>query len=1023
MSMKRLTLFFLSLMIGLGWASAQNRTVTGTVTSSEDNLPIIGVNVVVVGQTNIGAATNIDGKFTLSVPETAKQLRFTAISMKELILDIRPEMNVVMNPDDAMLDAVVVVGYGTGQKLGTVTGSVARVSSEKLENKPVANVMDALQGQVAGMHVQTSSGDPNSVASVKIHGAASLGASNEPLYIVDGMQTSAGVVMAMNSSDFESFTVLTDASSTSIYGARAANGVIVITTKKGKRNQDGVINVSTLYGVAQIISDRPMRQIMSGQDQINYLLRHQDSKKNKENLIKGFVPTAFDGQLMGDTAIVNRDHDWLKVMLGKIAPTYQADMSIAGGSDNISYYFSGGYFSQEGISAATSKYDKLNLRANVDARVKEWLRVGVNVSGGVVNSKEGSGFSEPFVDGGSFGALVIPKYYSPFVRISDTEFGNTYADVVRVHRNVPSVTGRVYMPEYRNTFSDNRSNSVLLAASSYAQVNPIEGLTLKSQFGVDYTSENGANRYFPDNPEAAGLGQARRSWSMDYIATWTNTAEYKWKLDDINDFTFLLGHEFVNSHTEGFEASGRGMLSREFMFIQMGQLGDFLVQPEEFASDYAYLSFFGRVNYTFKNWLAADVTIRNDRSSRFGRNHQGATFFSVGAMYDIKNAWLPEHELISSLRFKANYGTQGNSAIPLYAADARTGTINYTNQLAFGVTTIGNPDLAWERQGMFSVGAEAGIWEDRLSLALTYYHRKTRDMLMDVPLPYSTGYSTRWENVGAITNQGFDLDFEYTYLKTEDWNAFFRTSLNYNFERVDELFNEETNANGYKHPADLIFRVGKPIVYFQAISAGINKEGKQTWYIPGKGDETTDKFSEALRQPVEYALTTPPFTGGFTLGATWKNQISLVADFSFSVGNYTMNNDRYFLENNVSGFMFMNRSKILLDEWTEGVHDQPNAAPAKAPKFGEALSTDTRLLENASYLRMKNITLSYTFPKSLFANLKVLSGAKVYVTGRNLLTVVHSSYNGFDPETSSMGYTLNKYPATRQYVGGIQLTF
>ena len=229
--MKRLALFFLTLMMGLGWAVAQNRTVTGTVTSAEDNEPIPGANIVVVGHTNIGTTTNLEGKFQISVPSNAKQLQFSFVGMKTQVLDVKSVMNVVLASDTEVMETVVVVGYGSGQKLSTVSGSVARVSSEKLENKPVANVMDGLQGQVAGMQVQTSSGDPNAAASVQIHGNASLGAGGAPLYIIDGVQTSASVVMAMNPNDFESITVLKDASSTSIYGARAANGVIVITTK------------------------------------------------------------------------------------------------------------------------------------------------------------------------------------------------------------------------------------------------------------------------------------------------------------------------------------------------------------------------------------------------------------------------------------------------------------------------------------------------------------------------------------------------------------------------------------------------------------------------------------------------------------------------------------------------------------------------------------------------------------------------------------------------------------------------
>lgn len=1021
MSMKKLTLFFLCLFAGIGWAMAQNRTVTGTVTSSEDKLPIIGVNIVVVGQTTIGTATNIDGQFTLSVPAYAKQLRFTSIGMKEVILDIKPQMNVVMSPDNEMLDAVVVVGYGSGQKLGTVTGSVARVSSEKLENRPVANVMDALQGQVSGMEVRTSSGDPNAVASITIHGNASLGASSAPLYIVDGVQTSPGVVMAMNQNDIESYTVLRDASSTSIYGARAANGVIVITTKKGKRNHDGVINASVMYGVSQLISDRPFHQLMTGQELIDYELRHQ-SPKGRAAFLKGFEPTNFDGILnpAEGTATVAHDHNWLKAYMGNYAPTLQADMSIMGGGENISYYVSGGYFSQEGISATKSHYDKLNIRTNFDARVKEWLRVGVNMNGGLVRQLAASGFGSPYVDAGTFGALAMPRYYSPFKRNADGSFGTEYADVIRIHRSFPVLKGRLFMPQYKNKFEFEKNNSFRLNTSGYAQITPIEGLTLKTQLGVDYVVGNNTARFLPTHPDANGLGSARRSASFNYGLTWTNTAEYKWKADDVNDFTFLLGHEFVDSHSEGFAAAGRGMLSPEFMFIQMGQRGDYLIQPSESESDYAYLSFFGRVNYNFKNWVSADVTLRHDRSSRFGANHQGATFFSLGALYDFKNALLADNDLFSSLRLKANYGTQGNSSISLYAADPLTGTIYYTNKIAFGVTSIGNPDLSWEKQGMFSVGADMGMFQDRLTASLSYYHRNTTNMLMDVPLPYSTGYSARWQNVGAMTNQGIDFDFQYNFVKTKDWDAFFRTSFGYNFERVDKLFSEQTNKNGYIMPGiDMIYRVGKPTTYIVPVFAGFDPStGKQMWYKPGTNEKTAD-YSEDLRQPIEYARVSPPFNGGFSMGVTWKQQLSLVLDWSFSVGGYTMNNDRFFFENNVPGFSMLNRSKKLLKEWTP-----TNTEDVQASVYDEAMKFDTRLLENNSFLRLKNITLSYTFPKSLFEGVPVISGAKVYVSGRNLITVVHPSFNGFDPETTSQGgFTMNTYPATSQYVGGVQLTF
>lgn len=1040
MSRTRITLFLLSLFVGLGWASAQNRTVTGVVTSSEDKLPIIQANVVVVGNTSIGVATDFEGRFKIQVPASAKQLRFTYIGMKELVLNIEPVMNVVMHPDTDMLDAVVVIGYGSGQKLGTVTGSVARVSGEKLENKPVANVMDALQGQVSGMNVSTGSGDPNAIASVTIHGNASLGASSAPLYIVDGVQTAASLVQSMNPNDFESYTVLKDASSTSIYGSRAANGVIVITTKKGKKNQDGRIVVNAMYGVARLLNKHPKAQMMTGQELVDYQIANTP-EKDLNLFLNRLENSAFDGIVdrKAQKAYVGRDYDWLDVHLGKLAPIYQADMSISGGSDNISYYISGGYLSQEAITRSTSYFNKLNLRSNIDARVKEWMKIGVNLSGGVTNRYSSRGFGKAYVNAGSFGGVVTPPYYSPYKKIKDENgnevYSKEYNDITNFVFNYPAlVAGRVYMPEFENKFSNRSNVDFRLGASGYAQFTPIKGLTLKSQLGVEYSTTNFTWRGFPDHPEASGLGDVSREYAQNHILTWTNTAEYKWRPADDHDLTFLAGHEYVASHSEGFDAYSRGQVSRDYMFIQMGQKGDYLTIPKESMSDYAYLSFFGRVNYSYSNWISADATVRHDRSSRFGKNHQGGTFFSLGGLFNIKNLYLKDHELISTLALKANYGTQGNSGIPLYAHEALTGTIYYTDRLAFGVTTIGNPNLKWETQGMANVGVDFGFWGDHLLAGINYYNRKTYDMLMDVPLPYSTGYSSRYENVGQMTNQGLDIDLTYTFLDTKDWNAYVRTSFTYNWNRVDKLHTDLADKEGWKS-GRVYYKTGKPRVLNIPEFAGYDCDGNQMWYVPEKrnadgtvkegtgvnpktGDRyVTTKYSADLEKGLEYALIDAPFFGGLSLGATWKNQISLVLDFTYQAGAYCLNNDRFFYESNVRGFMLPNKSKKLLDAWTP-----TNTANARANKFNDALQTDDRLLEKTDYFRLKNLTLSYMFPKSLFENTKVIHGAKVYFTGSNLFTIMHKSYNGFDPE-SSFAVSMNRFPATMQFVGGVQLTF
>ena len=393
--MKRLALFFLMLTASIGWAVAQNRTITGTVTSGEGKEPVMFANVVVEGNTSIGTTTDVDGKFTLSVPASAKKLTFSYVGLKTITVPITKVMNVVMTTDDQTLDQVVVVGYGSGQKLSTISGSMARVSGEQIAEKPVANVMDALQGKVAGMSVLTTSGDPNAVANVQIHGRGSLTAGSTPLYIVDGMQTDLATVMAMNSNDIESLTTLMDASSTSIYGARAANGVIVITTKKGKRSEEGFghITVNAQYGVSQFINRKPYEDMMTGDELLDYQADHGYLKaKDKKDLLKKLGEKAkpenekeawpfnplFD---VDDYNPADYNFDWLKFLMGRKAPTYNADLSFSGGSNRTQYYISMGTLSQEGLTRGRNSFTRYNGRVSVDSKVKDWLKVGANLFG------------------------------------------------------------------------------------------------------------------------------------------------------------------------------------------------------------------------------------------------------------------------------------------------------------------------------------------------------------------------------------------------------------------------------------------------------------------------------------------------------------------------------------------------------------------------------------------------------------------------------------------------------------------
>jgi len=1011
------------LTASIGWAVAQNRTITGTVTSGEGKEPVMFANVVVEGNTSIGTTTDVDGKFTLSVPASAKKLTFSYVGLKTITVPITKVMNVVMTTDDQTLDQVVVVGYGSGQKLSTISGSMARVSGEQIAEKPVANVMDALQGKVAGMSVLTTSGDPNAVANVQIHGRGSLTAGSTPLYIVDGMQTDLATVMAMNSNDIESLTTLMDASSTSIYGARAANGVIVITTKKGKRSEEGLghITVNAQYGISQFINRKPYDNMMTGDELLDYQAAHGYLKaKTKAELLAALNKKAqndnereawsfnplFD---VDDYNPADYNFDWLKFFMGRLAPTYNADISFSGGSNRTQYYISMGTFSQEGLTRGRNSFTRYNGRVSVDSRVKDWLKVGANLFGAYTQQFSSSFEGNSYVDEGPFGALVQPRYFSPYDANGELRryWYLTQVGDFGIIRDISD--------KYRKEVSDGYQANI----GGYAELTPIKGLVIKTQAGLDMSHSLSSNAFLPGaywRTDKRGSRSEQRS--LYRLFTWTNTAEYRTSFADKHKLTFLLGQEWVQSRADIIGAYARGLEHSEFMLLGSGSTQpEDLVLPSQAKSGYNYLSFFGRVNYSFDNYLHLDLSLRSDASSRFGTSNQTALFYSVGATYDIYRAHLDHIKWLNTLRLRASWGTTGNSSIPTLAFFPHLGRVNYSGIFGLYAASIGNPDLGWEKQSNLNVGVDFDAFDNRLHTVTNIYHRITDDMLMSVPLPYISGFASRYENVGSMTNTGIDLTVSYDIVRTRDWNVYASAVLNYNHEKITKLF---YGMNEYKMPNySLIYKVGEAEQFLMAEYAGVNPEtGKQQWYIPDENgniskDRVTEEYvAEKLLRASGKKLRAP-FNGGFSMGASWKG-LALDIDWAFNVGKWIMNNDRYFTENLSQEFLDSNKSRKVLDAWT------PENTNTDVPKFGEQIAFDSRLLENASFLRLKNVRLSYALPSAWFEKIGVISGVRVYVTGRNLLTF--TKFSGFDPE-AGYNMAMNSYPNTRQYVGGLQITF
>jgi TonB-linked SusC/RagA family outer membrane protein len=968
----------------VGLVNAQSKSVSGKVLSAEDGQPVIGASVMVKGTTS-GTITGVDGGFTVVLAGNAKTLVISYVGMKTIEVEAKSGMNVNLESDSQIIDEVVVVGYGSAKKLGTVVGSIARVGTEKLKEKPVANVLDAMQGKVAGLQVYTSSGEPSSLSSIRLHGNGSLGASSAPLYVLDGTPMVTGAALSINSYDIESLTVLKDASATSIYGSRAANGVIYITTKKGSRTGKSKITVNTQYGTSNLINPG-----------------YYDSFMNTKQLTDFWVATAYRTQAQVDALLLANPNDfnWEEFYYKKDAPTYQGDVSISGGNEKTTYFISGSYLNQDGL-AYRSGFERYTMRSNVDTKVNDWMSAGVNLSG-AFDKRMSNPYGTNSTNRGL--AMLAQPFYSPY-----DATGVEYPDLIPGWNR--------YNPKYLADKNPYNEGTVQANAIGYIQITPFKGLTLKSQAALDAYGKSINVTRLPSNKTSLNNGLVEEYFDYSFNKSITNTAEYQFELFNDHRITALAGQEFVDYNYKQIYASTSKQTDDRLILLSNGTDNKNATSAK---AEYAFLSYFGRIDYSYKNKYFVDFSLRQDASSRFGKNNQKATFFAAGAMWDAKKeSFLSEVEFLSSLRLKASAGSSGNADIGNYLHLAQVGTSTYDGGTGWGINWPGNKDLQWEKQFKTTIGLKFGLFDEKIRTNIEVYDRNTSNMLMDVPYPYTSGYGMINSNVGTLNNKGIDFSLEFDVLKGKDYFVTPYINVNYNKEKVTELFQ---GRNYWIIPnTGVSYVVGQPVQYFYPIFAGVDAtDGMPTWYLPGADNtvtskETTSKaaFNSANLQQNTGINRYAPFNGGFGLNAGWKG-VSLQVDFAFSQGKYLINNDRYFFEN-PSQFGGFNQQTTILDYWKAA------GDVTKFPKYGQQFTQfDSRLIEDASFMRLKNISLGYSLPSNLLKATKFFTSARFFVSARNMLT--WTKYSGLDPEVDS-NLTLGVNPNTKQLSAGCEISF
>ena len=967
------------LLIPVGQLSAQSIVkVSGVVTSAEDNLPMIGVGV--LAGPGVGVTTSLDGDYAIDVP-AGTELLFSSIGYQDVKVVVPAGdtfvHNVVMQPESMKLDDVVVIAYGVRKK-GTVAGSVSTVKSEKLENTPTAAFDQALQGQVAGLTVLSNTGEPSAAAVMTIRGTNSINSGTAPLYILDGVAISASDFNTINPADIESMSVLKDASSTSIYGARAANGVIVITTKRGRNMDRPNVNYRMQMGVSSIAHGN--WDLMNTAERIQY---------EKE---------------VGMTAGQNYDYlsrtdvNWMDVVFNDAAMLQSHEVSVSGATDKTNYYFSGGYYDQEGI-APGSLFERYSMRINIEQRMAEWLKMGANTMFNYQNIQQ--------ADEGNY-TLVTP--------ISASRFMLPYWNPYRADGSIASIGDGSWNGQGQNPLEWLENNPLKYKkykafSTVFAELNIYKNLVFKSQFSADFSHTTGFSQSFPNYLPNMGQGSAARSSSDGLNLQVSNTLNYRFNIDDTHDFNFLLGHEWQNYHTEAFSVSTEGQTNDLLTDVSTGTRASSWTSTS--TSDYSRVSFFGRAEYNYTDRYYAEVSVRTDGSSRFGKNNRWGLFGAVGFMWNLRNEdfMAASRDWLTLGQVALSSGTSGNSEIPNYEHLALIGGgADYSGDAGVAPVQPGNESLTWENTWTTNLALHFGFW-NRLNVDLEFYNKRTTDMLMNVPLSYaqSNGYGYMWDNVGAMVNRGVELNVNATVLQYKDFSWSVNANVGYNRNKLVELYNGVNEYELANTSTKLV--VGRPVGGFYINRyAGVNPaNGDALWY--DKDGNIINELRDEDKVLVDKSYHAP-WQGGFGTNLVWKG-LSLSAQFSWVGDRWMINNDRYFDESN-GRFMTYNQSRRLLDRWKK-----PGDV-TDIPRHGEYTEFDSRLLEDASFLRLKNLMLGYSLPSDLLKKTGFIRGLRFYAQAQNLLTF--TKFSGLDPEGTSNLYAA-KYPMSRQFTFGLDLMF
>ena len=1063
--MKKVTLVLLSLMMSIGFVAAQNVKVSGNVISAEDGESVIGASILVKGQT-IGTVTDFDGNFTLDVPSSAKTLVVSYIGMKSQEVAVKPNLKIVLESDSEMLDEVIVVAYGTAKK-SSFTGSAATIKNEKIVARQTSNITNALAGQVAGVQTTSSNGQPGSDATIRIRGIGSMSASNTPLYVVDGVPYD-GEISAINPQDIETMTVLKDAASNALYGARGANGVVMITTKKGK-NGEAKVSLDAKWGS----NTRGVPSYNSMTDPgMYYETFHKglyNQKFNGTNAADAYAyanQVLFDDQagglgyqvytlpeganLIGENGKLNpaatlgytdgdyyyKPDNWADCLFNSTL-RQEYNLSISGATDKMNFYLSAGYLDDKGL-APGSAFTRYSTRLKADYQAKKWLKVGANLSYTHYDSQqpEDQTSASATSSGNLFGVTNnIAPIYPLYVRNPDGAIKKDHNGFTVYDFGDPSSSNfsRPFMgmANPASLLEHDKLQYVADVISSrwFAHFDIFEGLKAQINYGLDVNSRRYTNLYNAYYGQYAGVGGIAyvgnyRNFSMNqqYLLTYNKT------INEVHNLDFLAGFESYNYAYETLYGSKEKLFNPE-----IPEIDNAIINPSVNSStdNYATKGFLFRAQYDYDGKYHASVSYRRDASSRFHKDNRWGNFWSIGGGWLMnKEAFMEDLEWVNMLKFKASYGVQGNDNL-LYSS----GGMNYypyqdqfivSNNNGDFATTLyykGNKDITWETSHSFNTGFDFALFKNRLTGTVEYFSRKTTDMLYYMPVSPSLGYSEVPMNVGSMINRGVELDLNYNIVD----NSNLLWSVNFNLTHFkNKVLELEESLEGELIDGSRIYREGESMyqLYIRDY-AGVNPEnGASMWYkdvLDDKGEPTgkrekTESYAESSFYATGDIL--PTVYGGFGTSLKYKG-FDLGVSLAYQLGGRI-------LDYGYSDLMHAGNSSNAGQNWHMDILNawSPENKGSNIPRINAADMytnyTSTRWMTSSDYLSLQNITFGYTLPAKITRHIG-LDNVRFYGVADNVALL--TARKGLDPRQGYISSNHATYSPIRSFSGGISVTF